>query len=125
VQPNVQQLAQSAQNVVQQNVLLHALSVVHSISQLGQNAQSVQQLVHSISRLAQNVQQLAPNAPNAQLLVHSISQLAISRSRHVIVAPQLDAIANHILSLKPVVAMSQKILAQMIHTSHQTWQMPI
>jgi hypothetical protein len=110
--PNVLQLAQSAQNDVQQNVLLHAQNVVHSISQLAPNDQ----------QLAPNDQQLAPNA---QLLVHSISQLAISRSRHVIVAQRLVAIASHILSLKHADAMLQKISVQMIHTSHQTWQMQI
>ena len=88
----------------------------HVVLYLPQSAPSVQ--------LAQNVQQLVQSALIVQL-VHSTNQLAISRSHHAIVALRPVAIANHILSLKHVVAMSQKILAQMIHTSHQTWQMLI
>jgi uncharacterized membrane protein YciS (DUF1049 family) len=85
-------------------------------------------LAHSISQLApndqlqeQNDQQLAPNA----LLVHSISQLATFQNLLVIVAPQQDATANHILSLRHVGATLQKISVQMIRISRQIWQMPI
>jgi hypothetical protein len=97
------------------------------ISQLALNAQNVQQLAQ-IAQIALNVQHVHSTNQRALSISQralSTSQHVISRSHHVIVVPRLDEIVNHTLSLKPVVAMSQKILAQMIHISHQTWQMPI
>jgi hypothetical protein len=122
------QIAQSAQqsHSTSQSVPSTSQSAHHVllIAQSAQRVLSISQHAHLIRQSAQRVLSTSQSAHHVLLIAQNV-QRAISQSLLVIVAQRLVVTMSHNHFLRVVAAMLQKISVQMIHISHQIWQMPI